>query len=118
MTTIYIQSAPDGGHNVKLQSPDPIIFKLAIDTLKSFIPVPLRRYDPTTKQWTVVEAAEERLHRWLAYCRANLHAKVEWLDADAGEQPEEERTPPPPPRHPTSADAFKTLHLLPSAPAR
>ncbi len=116
MTTIFIQSAPTGGHHIKLQSDDPGAFKLAIDTLKSFIPVLLRRYDPTTKQWTVVESAGDRLPRWLAYCRAHIQAEVQWLDADASDyEPEAEWTPPS--RQLTRAAALKTLYLLPDAPA-
>lgn len=117
MTMIFIEKAPDDGWRVKVKSDDPNLFKLSIDTLKSFIPANLRSYDPMLKEWNVVEAARDRLQRWLAYCGSTLHAEIQWLDA--GEESEEEWVPPPPPpprRRPTKDEAFKALHLLPTAP--
>jgi hypothetical protein len=111
------EQQPDGDFRVKLQSDDPSAFKLCIETLKSFIPVPQRSYDPTTKQWTVDESATDRVHRWLNYATANLRAQVEWLDAGDYEE-SEAGWPPPPPRRPrpSTDDAFKALFLQPSAP--
>lgn len=120
MTTVLILRVPKGrGFCIKLESTDRGIFKLLVETLKSFVPPPLREYDPTTHQWTVAASAANRVHRWLDYASTNLHAQVECLSSESDYEPEDEWTPPPPPKQPKQSgadDAFKALHLLPSAP--
>jgi hypothetical protein len=114
MTTIYIARTFSGFH-IKLKSDNPDAFRLCIDTLKSSITSDMRSYNPATREWFVDEDAAGRMRRWLEYCRANLHAEVEWLDGETYEDPEAEWTPPKPER-PKASDPYVTLHLLPSAP--
>ncbi len=116
MTTIIVYRTLGGSYSVKVKALDPDIFRAAITTLKTFVPVANRAYNPTEKLWTVDEYGADCLHRWVDYCRVNLKAEIQWRDPDASGQSEKTWTPPPPPRHPTSAEAFKVLHLLPSAP--
>ncbi len=119
MTTIILIHDFLDGHFLKVKSDDPTLFRLVIDTLKIFIPATFRSYNPAQKEWKVSDDAGESFQRWLAYCCQTLHAEVKWVDADEAGQSKKTRTPPPPPpprRNPTSADAFKALHLLPSAP--
>ena len=117
MTTIFIMPNADRSHSVKLQSDDPTAFKLAIETLKSFVNPQLRSYDPSTKHWNIAEPATYQLRRWTNYCRVNIHAEVKWLDAEDYDEEEEESAPPPrQPKRPQKAEAYAALHLLPSAP--
>ncbi len=114
---IVIEKLYDGDYSVKVKSDDGGMFRLGIDTLKSFISAPSRSYDPHEKRWIIAGLAQTSFIRWLDYCRVNLKAEIQWLDPDASGQSEKTWTPPPPLQHPTSADAFRELHLLPSAPA-
>ena len=116
-TTIFVEQIA-GEFRAQVKSADGDIFRLCIDTLKSFIPSTRRSYDPATKHWIINEEAIESFSRWLSYARTNLYAEVQWLDADArDEQQEQKREWTPPSRQLTRADALKTLHLLPDAPA-
>ena len=116
MTTITIFRTLGGSYSVKVKALEPDLFRAAITTLKTFVPVANRSYNPTEKLWTIDEYGKDCLNRWVDYCRLNLKAEIQWLDPAASGH-SEQRTPPPPRRNPTSADAFKALHLLPSAPA-
>lgn len=120
MTTILILQIPrGGGFCIKLKSNDAGMFKLCVETLKSFVPSPLRSYDPTSSQWVVVESATDRVHRWLGYASTNLHAQVEWLSSGGDDEPGEGWTPPPRPKPPKQSkedEAFNALHLQNSAP--
>ncbi len=114
MTTIFITRDGQQDFHVKLQSRDTYVFKLLIETLKSFVNPCYRFYDPGTRKWVVGAPASQSLHRWLAYARATFNARIEWIgEADA--DPEREWTPKEPAR-PKAVDPYKTLHLLPSAP--
>jgi hypothetical protein len=116
VTKIVIEKLYDGDYSVKVKSDDGGMFRLGIDTLKSFISAPSRSYDPHEKRWIIAGLAQTSFIRWLDYCRVNLKAEIQWLDPDASGQSEKTWTPPPPLRHPTSADAYAALFLLPQAP--
>ena len=118
MTTIFITRDGQQDFHVKLQSGDTYVFKLLLDTLKSFINPCYRFYDPGTRKWVVGEPATESFRGWLAYARATFNARVQWIGSEAYADPEAEWTPPPPPRPPRSKalDPHATLWLLPGAP--
>lgn len=116
MTTIIINHDFVDGFIVKVKSDDQVMFKLAIDTLKSFVPASFRNYSPALKEWKVSEDAHDRFHRWLAYCRANLQAEVQWLDVGAGKESEHQQEWTPPSRQLTRAAALQVLHLRDTAP--
>ena len=112
MITIFVERSLSGFH-IKLQSDDQGAFRLAIETLKSFVRADYRSYHPPTKKWSVDEGAANSLFRWLDHLRAYLSGvQVEW------QYPEEEsREWRPPPRPKAQAeDPYATLHLLPTAP--
>jgi hypothetical protein len=115
MTTIFITRDGQQDFHVKLQSGDSYIFKLLLDTLKSFVNPCYRYYDPGTRKWVVGEPATESFRRWLSYARTTFNAQVQWIGGEAYADPEAEWTPPPPPR-PKPVDPYTALHLLPSAP--
>jgi hypothetical protein len=117
MITIIIARDGQQDFHVKLQSGDTYVFKLLLDTLKSFINPCYRYYDPGTRKWVVGEPATESFRRWLSYARTTFDARIEWL-GEAYADPEAEWTPPPPPRPPRSKalDPHATLWLLPGAP--
>ena len=119
MTTIIIEQMYDSDFSVKLRADDAEMFRLGIDTLKSFITSTSRSYDPHEKRWIIAGLAEYSLIRWLDYCTGNLHANIEWLNGDPRQRQRQESswTPPPPRRHQTRDDALRVLHLLPTAPA-
>ncbi len=116
MTKITLYHS-EGGYAIKLRSDDTTAFKLAIETLKSFVPAIHRSYHPPTKEWRVDRWATSQFYRWLSYVRSWLHAKIEWLDygEDAGDSAGEWAPQQPPRAQPR--DAHSTLYLLPSAPA-
>jgi hypothetical protein len=114
-TIIYVTCDGQQDYHVKLQSRDTYVFKLLIETLKSFVNPCYRFYDPGTRKWVVGEPATESFRRWLSYARTTFNAQVQWIGGEADADPEAEWTPPPPPR-PKPVDPYKTLHLLPSAP--
>ncbi len=116
MTTIIIARDGQQDFHVKLQSGDSYIFKLLLDTLKSFVNPCYRFYDPGTRKWVVGEPATESFRRWLSYARTTFNAQVQWIGGATYEDYEAEWTPPPPPR-PKPVDPYTALHLLPSAPA-
>jgi hypothetical protein len=118
MTTIIIARDGQQDFHVKLQSGDTYVFKLLLDTLKSFVNPCYRFYDPGTRKWVVGEPATESFRRWLSYARTTFNAQVQWIGGEAGAPPREEWTPPPPPRPPRSKalDPHATLWLLPGAP--
>jgi len=118
MTTIIIARDGQQDFHVKLQSGDSYIFKLLLDTLKSFVNPCYRFYDPGTRKWVVGEPATESFRRWLSYARTTFNAQVQWIGGEAYADPEAEWTPPPPPRPPRSKalDPHATLWLLPGAP--
>ncbi len=105
-TTISITPDFDGGHDIKVQSADPLEFRLCIDTLKSFVKVPNRSYDPDTKTWNVSESGYESLTKWINYICQSIDAEIKW------QQP----SPPRQPKRPApKVDAYAALHLLPTA---
>ena len=114
MTTIHIEKH-DGEYIVKFQADNPDVFKLLVETLKSFIRADLRRYSRGVRQWHVEGRAVASVYRWLNHARDVIHADIEWPDGT-----EFWDAPPPPPKRPKAPkrrpDAFATLHLLPSAP--
>ena len=112
MTTIFITIDPDGSHRIKLQSDVPTAFRLAIDTLKSWVPAHHRTFDPTVKEWRVEGCAIGSFHRWLAYCSSTLGAQIERLNTDSSHKGRESASP----RQPQKTDAYRTLYLLPEAP--
>jgi hypothetical protein len=122
MLTVHI-TKDYGGFNVRFSSDDAGAFRLAIESLKSFIRPDCRTYNPRLKQWRVSSEAAFSLQRWSAYCRNTLHAQAEWIDD--GEMYEDEyadsyshKAPPRRPRGVESEhEAYQVLHLLPSAPA-
>ncbi len=117
MTTIFITRDGQQDFHVKLQSGDTYIFKLLLDTLKSFVNPCYRFYDPGTRKWVVGEPATESFRRWLSYARTTFNAQVQWIGGEAYADPEAEWTAPPhEPRRPKAVDPYVTLHLLPSAP--
>ncbi len=118
MTTIFVTRDGQQDFHVKLQSRDTYVFKLLIETLKSFINPCYRFYDPGTRKWVVGEPATESFRRWLSYARTTFNAQVQWIGGEAYADPEAEWTPPPPPRPPRSKalDPHATLWLLPGAP--
>jgi hypothetical protein len=116
MTTIFVTRDGQQDFHVKLQSGDTYVFKLLLDTLKSFINPCYRFYDPGTRKWVIGEPATESFRRWLSYARSTFNAQVQWIGGEAYADPEAEWTPPPPPR-PKPVDPYTALHLLPSAPA-
>ncbi len=118
MTTIFITRDGQQDFHVKLQSGDSYIFKLLLDTLKSFVNPCYRFYDPGTRKWVVGEPATESFRRWLSYARTTFNAQVQWIGGATYEDYEAECPPPytPPPARPKPVDPYKTLHLLPSAP--
>ena len=118
MTTIIIARDGQQDFHVKLQSGDSYIFKLLLDTLKSFVNPCYRFYDPGTRKWVVGEPATESFRRWLSYARTTFNVQVQWIGGEAYADPEAEWTPPPPPRPPRSKalDPHATLWLLPGAP--
>ncbi len=81
MTSIIIEEV-FGDYGVRVSSDDPAIFRLCIDSLKSYVRAPYRRYDPTVRRWFIKQAAEESLVRWTQYARDTLHAEIEWLDGE------------------------------------
>ncbi len=113
MTTIFITRDGQQDFHVKLQSRDTYVFKLLIETLKSFVNPCYRFYDPSTRKWVVGEPASQSLHRWLSYARTTFSAQVQWVGDAADADPEAEWTPP---AKPKVVDPYQTLHLLPSAP--
>ena len=113
MTTIFVTRDGQQDFHVKLQSGDTYIFKLLLDTLKSFVNPCYRYYDPGTRKWVVGEPATESFRHWLSYARATFGAQVQWI-GETYEDPEAEWTPPKP--KPKAGDPYQTLHLLPSAP--
>jgi hypothetical protein len=113
MTTIFVTRDAAQDYHIKLQSRDTYVFKLLLDTLKSFVNPCYRRYDPATRKWVVGEPATESFRSWLSYARATFGAQVQWI-GETYEDPEAEWTPPPP--KPKAVDPYVTLHLLPSAP--
>ena len=118
MTTVIIEKMYDGDFSVKLRSGDVGLFRLGIDSLKSFISVPARSYDPHEKRWIIAGLAQDSLFRWVNYCTVNLHAKVEWLNGDPRRRQRQESSwaPPPPRRQLTKEDAYRTLYLQPNSP--
>jgi hypothetical protein len=116
MITITIARDGQQDFHVKLQSGDTYIFRLLLDTLKSFVNPCYRFYDPGTRKWVVGEPATESLHRWLSYARTTFNARIEWI-GEAYADPESEWTPPPPPRQkPKAVDPYQVLHLRETAP--
>ena len=114
MTTIFITRDGQQDFHVKLQSGDSYIFKLLLDTLKSFVNPCYRFYDPGTRKWVVGEPAAESFRHWLSYARATFGAQVQWI-GETYEDPESEWKPPKRER-PKPIDPYQTLHILPSAP--
>ncbi len=114
MTTIYVKRF-EGQYLVRFRGDDPQLFRLCVDTLKSYIRQDLRSYDPVVKFWRIDEDAELSFRKWIDYARSSLHAQIEWEVESDYEQP-----PPPPPRSWQQQSAYlgpyNTLHLLPSAP--
>jgi hypothetical protein len=119
MTTIFVTRDGQQDFHVKLQSGDTYIFKLLLDTLKSFVNPCYRYYDPGTRKWVVGEPATESFRRWLSYARTTFNAQVQWIGGEAYADPEAEWTPPPPPRQkpkPKAVDPYQVLHLRETAP--
>jgi DnaJ-domain-containing protein 1 len=104
-TTIHIAPDKTGGHDIKFQSADPLDFRVCVDTLKSFVEVPNRSYNPDTKTWNVSVSGYESLTKWISYICQTIDADFKWSQ-------------PPPPRQPkrTGIDPYAALHLLPTAP--
>ncbi|HXG66833.1 MAG TPA: hypothetical protein VNO70_17150 [Blastocatellia bacterium] len=93
------------GFHVRLWSNDEDEFYLALEEFKEIVPRNCRRYQAEGKYWFVDLRAERRLNRWLAWAESRFDAQV--ID--------ERRRTEYPPTDPM-ADAYKVLHLLPSAP--
>jgi hypothetical protein len=105
-TTILITPDLDGGHDIKFQSADPLEFRVCVDTLKSFVEVPHRSYDPSAKTWNVSVSGYESLTKWISYICQTIDAEIKWQQE------------PPRPRQPKrpGIDPYAALHLLPTAP--
>jgi hypothetical protein len=63
VTNVHIRNAPDG-RRVKLRTTDDTFLE-ALDEFKFYIPVDLREYDPSTKEWVVDCYADTELSRWV-----------------------------------------------------
>jgi hypothetical protein len=114
MTTIYIKSF-EGQYLVRFRGDDPTIFRLCVESLKSYIRADRRGYDPQAKYWHIDEGAELSFRKWLDYARSSLHARIEW----EGESDYESEPQPPPKswqQQSVYLGPYNTLHLLPSAP--
>ena len=113
MTTIIIEKMYDGDYRVKLHSDDQGIFKLCVETLKSFISPLFRQYDPATKHWLIAGEGYGPFTRWLSYCHINFHAQIK--QSSAGGQQKAKASTTTLSLTPEAA-AFKTLHLRDTAP--
>ena len=109
LTTIFIGQSACGEFTVRLQSDDSVSFATCIESLKDCIPASMRKYKPRERTWYISQPARDALHRWTHFCHRTAQADIEWPEeGDArNHAPSASHTP---------AEAYATLHLLPSAP--
>jgi DnaJ-like protein len=107
MTIITVKDQFDGTYTVRLRGGDD--FDSIIESLKAIIPAFARSYDPDLRCWKIFE--KHYLKEWLEALDYFSDVKVEWASTKRQYQA--------PPRKAwvdPKAEAFKALHLLPSAP--
>jgi hypothetical protein len=98
-------------YSVKIKSDDPADFNLAINTLKSYISLEARAFDPQAKQWNIAKDADEMFQRWLVYARTVLGAKDEWVKQSDSRRERHHARP-----RPQAVDPYQVLHLRETAP--
>lgn len=120
MLKVTITQSLAGGWDVKLSSAERDVFMEVLGALKEHVNDGNRIYDPARRLWHVDQWGAGGLQSWVAYCCREYGAKVDWREcgrsASSGSQRKDPPPPPPHRTHPTSADAYQALHLLPSAP--
>ncbi len=122
MLTVHLHDGPQT-IEVKLSSPDPQVFREALEGFKWWVPAYHRNYNSAWKTWYCKPEAYPQLHEWIKQVREAFGAKIEGMEGPWTEY----RKPnwqgsydAPPPRKPRGVEseheAYQVLCLTPAAP--